>query len=89
MVDNININNININEQHDVFYEEYHDDFYGSSPEFRWNANYRQLRRASELMYVLIRYKKSCYTGALNQTLLLSFLHVGILLIIRSLHDLI
>ena len=57
MVDNININNININEQHDVFYEEYHDDFYGSSPEFRWNANYRQLRRASELMYVLIKCK--------------------------------
>ncbi len=52
MVDNININNINVNEQHDVFYDEYHDTFYGSSPEFRWNANYRQLRRASELMYV-------------------------------------
>ena len=36
------------NRTEDVFFEEY----YTNGPEFKWKYDYRQLRRASELMYV-------------------------------------
>ena len=38
------------NRSEDVFF----DDYYLNPPEFKWKYDYRQLRRASELMYVNI-----------------------------------
>ena len=43
------------NRTEDVFFEEY----YTNGPEFKWKYDYRQLRRASELMYVCMKYLNS------------------------------